>query len=360
VTTTHSCETARAWVDVDLGALVANAKTVAAKSGGRLLPMVKANGYGLGAVRAAGALEALTPWGYGVATLEEAAELRGAGIERPLVLFTPLRPAWIERCLELDLRPSVGDLEALCAWTAQSDRPFHLELDTGMSRSGFRYDDPALVSAAADVLRRARGWEGAFTHFHSPDGDLDATERQWQLFQDTLARLPRRPPLVHAANSGAAVRSPKYSADLVRPGIFLYGGEAGGVAPRPVAALRARVVGVRRVRAGDSVSYGATWRAGEAATIVTIGAGYADGFPRAAGCAPRRIELGNRLAPLVGRVAMDMMMVAVDDDHPVQLGDVATIWGGRISLDRQAEASGTVSYELLTMLGSRVPRRYAG
>jgi len=359
VTTTESCETARAWVDVDLGALVANAKTVAARSGGRLLPMVKANGYGLGAVRVACALEALGPWGYGVATLEEGAELRRAGIERPIVLFTPLLPAWIDRCLELDLRPSIGDLDALSAWTARSDRAFHLEIDTGMSRSGFRYDDRALVGAAGDALRDARGWEGAFTHFHSPGSDPDATERQWQRFQAALAGLPRRPPLVHAANSGAAVRGTRYTADLVRPGIFLYGGAAGGAVPRPVAALRARVVGVRRIEPGESVSYGATWRAERPVTIATVAAGYADGFPRATGSGAREIELGGRTAPVVGRVAMDMTMVALERGHDVALGDAATIWGGRISLDRQSEAAGTVAYELLTMLAARLPRRYA-
>jgi alanine racemase len=350
VTTSNPCTTARAWVDIDLGALVANARTVAEISGGRLLPMVKANGYGLGAVRIAEALEGVQPWGYGVATLDEGAELRRAGVARPIVLFTPLLPAWTDRCLELDLRPSIGDLDALRTWTARSTRPFHVEIDTGMSRSGFRHDDAALTGAVAEALRDAAGWEGIYTHFHSPEADSAATEQQWTRFQAAIGRLPRRPELVHAANSAAAVSGARYTADLVRPGIFLYGGGTSRgtsrPAPRPVAALRALV------------SYGGTWRAERPTTIATISAGYADGVPRAVGRGPRLVELGGQAAALVGRVAMDMIMVAIADDHAVAPGDVATIWGGLVSLDQQADAAGTVSYELLTMLGSRVPRRY--
>jgi len=357
VTTTSLCETDRAWVDVDLSVLVANAKTVAAISGGRLLPMVKANGYGLGAVAVARALEAVAPWGYGVATVREGAELRQAGITRPVLLCTPLLREWIDRCLELDLRPSIGDPAALEAWTARGSHPFHLEIDTGMGRSGFRYDDPGLRGAVAQRLRAAEGWEGAFTHFHSPESDRVATELQWARLQEVLGALPRRPALVHAANSAAALTGRRYTADLVRPGIFLYGGHVGTLAPAVVAALRTRVVGVRRVGEGDTVSYGASWRADAPTRIATIAIGYADGLPRAIGRA-RAVELGGRMVPVVGRVAMDMTMVALDDDHAVALGEVATIWGGAVSLDQQAEWAGTISYELLTALSPRIPRCY--
>jgi alanine racemase len=357
VTTPPACATARAWVDVDLSALAANAAALARIGGGRLLPMVKANGYGLGALPVVRALEPLDPWGYGVATLEEAAELRSAGIGRPIVLFTPLLPTWIERCLEHGVRPAIGDIDALRAWTARTDQPFHFEIDTGMARSGFRPDDPSLA-AAADLLRHAPGWEGVFTHFHSPDADPGLTERQWTRFNAAVAALPRRAPLVHAANSAAAITGNRYTADLIRPGIFLYGG--GGnvtVAPQPVAALRARVVAVRRLAPGDTVSYGATWRADCATTIATVAVGYADGFHRAAG-RPRMIELGGRLVPVAGRVAMDMTMVVAGDGQQVVPGEIATVFGGLVSLEEQARAAGTTSYELLTSLSPRVHRRY--
>ncbi len=356
-------ETARAWVDIDLGALVANARTLADACRTRLLPMVKANGYGLGAARVAGALEAIDPWGYGVATAEEALALRAAGVSRPILVVSPLAPESLEAVLAHGLRPAIGDTAVLRAWLARTAAPFHLEIDTGMSRAGIRWDDERGLGEAAAALGSAPGWEGIFTHFHSADTDDASTAVQWERFQAAVAALPRRAALVHAANSAAALRSPAYAADMVRPGIFLYGGgvRASGPEPRPVAALRARVLSVRAVAPGDTVSYGAEWRAASPTTIATLGIGYADGLPRAAerreSWPPRRVELRGRVVPLVGRVTMDMCMAAVDDGE-VAVGDVATVFGGAVSLDEQARSVGTVSYELLTSLGCRLPRRY--
>jgi alanine racemase len=350
-------ETARAWVDVDLAALVANARTIATRSGARLLPMVKANGYGLGAAAVARALLAVDPWGFGVATVEEGAELRAAGITLPVLVFTPLLPAAIPDFLEHRFRPVIGDVVALRAWTAFTSEPFHIEVDTGMARSGVRWDDAAAIGHLAASLAGAAGWEGVFTHFHSADHDSAATRRQAERFDATLAALGRRPPIVHAANSAAAL-SGRYAYDMVRPGIFLYGGCAGVDAPQPVAALRARVVGLRRVAAGDPVSYGATWHAARPATIATLGIGYADGVHRALS-GRGSVELHGAARPIVGRVTMDMTMVDVGD-APVAVGDVATLFGGSITLDAQAAAARTISYELLTSLGRRVPRVYRG
>jgi alanine racemase len=360
---TLSPDTARAWVDVDLGALVANARTLAAVCGSRLLPMVKANGYGLGAVEIAVALESLDPWGYGVATVEEGAALRFAGIVRPILVVSPFMPDASAPYLAHDLRPTIGDPAALASWCGRTSRPFHLEIDTGMSRAGVRWDDGGALEAVRRLLPDAPGFEGVFTHFHSADSDPPSADVQWERFQGVLAELPRRPQLVHAANSAAALRGRCYAGDLVRPGIFLYGGAAGAPEPKPVAAFRARVLAVRSVAAGETVSYGATWRAVRQTSVATIGAGYADGFPRATRNderdppPPRLIEIGGRTAPVVGRVTMDMTMIAVEDGS-VAVGDVATLYGGLVSLDQQARAAGTISYELLTGIGSRVPRRY--
>jgi alanine racemase len=359
---TFSPDTIRAWVDVDLAALVANARTVAAVSGSRLLPMVKANGYGLGAVAVARALEAVDPWGFGVASTEEGASLRGAGISRPILVVAPLLPQEIERYLELDLRPSIGDSTSLAAWTAHGGRPFHVEIDTGMSRAGVRWNDAAELRRLAAELGVARGWEGVFTHFCAAESEGEITQIQWDRFQHVLHSLPRRPALVHAANSAAALRGSCYAADLVRPGIFLYGGAVGKAAPRPVAALRARVIATRSIDAGDTVGYGPGWRADRSTVVATVGVGYADGFPRSPangkGAQDRAIELNGKLVPVVGRVTMDMCMVAVEGR--VAVGDVATIYGGLVSIDRQAENAGTISYELLTRLGPRLVRRYQG
>ena len=360
---TAPSETARAWVDVDLDALVANARTLAAACGTPLLPMVKANGYGLGAIRVALALQPLGPWGYGVATPEEGAALREAGVQRPILVVSPLTRETLESTVSLGFRPAIGEPEMLRAWLARTEAPFHLEIDTGMARGGIRWSDAAAVAACAGELAAASGWEGVFTHFHSADTDEGSIAEQWSRFQTTLAAFPRRPSLVHAANSAAALCGRTYAADMIRPGIFLYGGEARrqGPAPLPVAALRARVAAVRRVGPGESVSYGATWIADRPTTIATLAIGYADGLPRAAERGaerpPRVVELGGRRVPMVGRVTMDMCMVAVDDGR-VAVGDVATIFGGVITLDQQADSVGTIAYELLTSLGPRLPRRY--
>lgn len=346
----------RAWLDVDLAALLRNARRFQELIDSPLLPMVKADGYGLGAVAVARALEAADPWGYGVATPEEGATLRAAGITRPVVVFSPLQTSGVAACRKHELRPVIGDLAALDAWCTQGAGPFHIEIDTGMSRSGFRWHDGEAISKLAGRLEGIAGWEGIFTHFHSVDVDEAASREQATRFEEVLAVLPSRPPLVHIASSAAAQLGAEFSGDLARPGIFLYGGRAGGLEPEPVARLCARVVALRRLRAGDTVSYGAEAEVEADTTIATLGIGYGDGVPRALG-SRGLVELGGLLFPIVGRVTMDMIMVDVEDT-PVSLGDVAVLFGGLLALDDQAALAGTISYELLTILTPRVVRRY--
>jgi len=356
---------ARAWLEVDLAKLVANARTVAATAGVPILPMVKANGYGLGAVAVARALESVDPWGFGVATWTEAEELRRAGIERPVVVFTP----WVKGTGDLGpgtagVRPVIGDVDSLAAWLSdppvRSPRspvpPFHLEIDTGMSRAGIRWNDHASLQRAAELVAEAPGWEGVFTHFHSSESDLPATEEQWDRFVDALCWFPRRPRFVHAANSAGALRGKVFAGDLVRPGIYLYGGGVGEWAPAPqvVAALKARVVAVRKLEAGESVSYNATWSADGPVEIVTLACGYADGLLRS-GSGRVRVEIDGAVVPVVGRITMDMTMVAVPAGT-VRPGAVATVFGGKVPLLEHATSLGTNVYEALTAIGPRIPR----
>src|SRR3954452_12005236 len=346
LTTTFSPETARAWVDVDLAALVANARKVAAVSGSRLLPMVKANGYGLGAVEVARALEAVNPWGFGVASIEEGESLRSAGITRPILVATPLIPQSIPRYIQHDLRPAVGAPVTLDAWLAQGDRPFHLEIDTGMSRAGVRWNDGPALERIRTTLKTARAWEGVFTHFLDSESDEGTTALQWRRFQETMQVLPRRASLVHAANSAAALQGTRYAADLVRPGIFLYGGAAGRAIPQPVAALRARVVAVRSVDAGDTVGYGGSFRSDRRCNIATLAVGYADGFPRSARNSQAGLpgfELKAKLVRPVPGATMDMCMVLVDE--PFVVRNVGPVYGALVPLDRKADMAGTISYE---------------
>ena len=348
----------RAWVDVDLAAIVANARRVAESAAARLVPMIKANGYGLGAVPIARALEAVDPWGFGVATIGEAAELRAAQVERAILLFTPILAEQIEAARALRVTPVICDIAALRCWVEGAPGlAFHIGIDTGMARAGIPYDDRAALAAARDLVSGRPGYEGICTHFHSAEDDPAATARQWDRLHDTVAALGPRPPLVHAANSAAALAGPRLSGDLVRPGIFLYGGRAGPHEPAAVARFQARVVATRTVRQGESVSYGATWSAPHQATIATVAAGYADGIPRALS-GKGVVEIDGRRCPIRGRVTMDMTLV--ETSEPVDVGAVATIFGGLVSLDEQATAAGTISYELLTRLSDRVKRRYTG
>lgn len=350
-------ETQRAWVDIDLDALLRNALSYRDKVGVPLLLMVKADGYGLGGIAAARTLLAARPWGFGVATVDEARALHLKGIVAPVVVFTPLNPAQIDLHHAVASRPTIGDLTALGAWLAAGDRPFHLEIDTGMRRSGFAWNDRAVLAEAGGLLREATGWEGAFTHFHSAERDPQATATQWQRFEEALAILGRRPPLLHAANSAAGgAHGATYAADLARPGIHLYGGTVAGLDAVPVAALRARVVAVRRLSTGESVSYDATWQAPGPTTVATLAIGYGDGVPRALSNVGL-VELLGQRRPIVGRVTMDQMMIDAGD-LPVAVGDVATVFGGMVTLDEQAALAGTIGYELLTSLGARLPRLY--
>jgi alanine racemase len=349
----------RAWIEVDLSAVVENARTVARTTGARLLPVVKANAYGVGAVAVSGALETADPWGYALATVDEATELRRAGIGRPLLVLTPARADEFVALTTHGLRPVLDDPDVIRAWGARG--PFHLEVDTGMGRSGIRWDRVAAVREVLDTPHL----EGVFTQFHSADvaGD-DTTDAQLERFRAALRELPRKPALRHVANSAAAMRDRKYALDLVRPGIFLLGGEpgAGLAAGRPVVSMRARVVSVRRVAGGDTVSYGARWAAPRETTIATLAIGYPDGPRRRLGLdAGAYVLLNGRRCPIAGVVTMDFTMVDAGDAQ-VRVGDVATLLGeadgDRITLAQLVGWSGDVQHAVLTSLGARPPRIY--
>jgi alanine racemase len=350
----------RAWVEVNLAAVVENARTVARVAGTRLLPIVKANAYGLGAVAVSRALEQVDPWGYGVATLEEGAELRAAGIARPVLVCTPAQPDQFATLHRLDLTPAIGDAQTLAAWLAHGDRPCHLEIDTGMGRAGVRWDaiDDVKAGPGADRI------SGCFTQLHSSERDDGTAERQLERFLEAVGRLPRRPPLLHVANSGAAMRGARFALDAVRPGVYLYGGTPGGsLEPgAAVVSLRARVVSVRRVRAGDSVSYNATWQAPRDTVVATLGIGYGDGLRRSAGFSGKTtVLLNGARCPIIGLVMMDYTIVETGET-PVRVGDVATLIGeaegGRTTLEQFASWSDCMQREFLTGLGSRLPRIY--
>jgi alanine racemase len=349
----------RAWVEIDLGALQQNAAALAEHARARLLPMIKADAYGLGAIPVARVLEPLEPWGYGVATIREGLELRAAGITRPVVVFTPLAIEELADVRAAELTPSMSRAESIARWRADGGGPWHLAIDTGMSRAGVRWDEIEELHAAIAECPP----EGAYTHFHSAELNDGSHVMQERRFREAVAALPHRPRLLHAENSAALARRDRSAWDCVRPGIFLYGvgsGEAAMLEPRPVVHVHARIVDLRRLRNGDTVSYQATYRAVGDRRIATLGIGYADGYPRALsnrGCA----LVGKRRVCVAGIVTMDMTMVDVTD-APCALGDVATVIGddgdARLDVASVARTADMSPYELLTGLRSRISRVY--
>src|SRR5215831_1192792 len=341
---------ARAWVDVDLGALLQNGTAYAARAGVPLLPMVKADAYGLGAVPVARALERLDPWGFGVATVAEGEELRQSGMTRPIVVFTPLLVDDLGAAAKAGLTPTLGARETIARWR-DTGRPWQLAIDTGMSRAGIQWNE---LGSIADLVE-AFPPEGAFTHFHSADVADESRATQEERFTRAIATLPVRPTMLHAENSSAVERRGQSPWTVARPGIFLYGvgiGVESGLTPCHVATVHARVVDLRVIEDGETVSYGATYRALGRRRIATLGIGYADGYRRILGNHAVAL-VGGRRAPVVGVVTMDMTMLDVTD-VPCEMGDVATLIGrdgdDELTVSDLARFGGLSPYEVLTGL----------
>ena len=349
---------ARAWVEIDLGALRRNATVLAERAGVPLLPMVKADAYGLGVIEVVRALEPLQPWGYGVATVEEGRQLRESGIGRPIVVFTPLGDEDLPGAATSALIPVLSRGSAITLWGA-TRMPWHLGIDTGMSRAGVRWDD---VGRLVPLLRTVIP-AGACTHFHSAELNDGTMEEQERRFITAVEALPSRPPMLHLENGAAIARRRGSRWSVVRPGIFLYGvgsGAGADVQPEPVVSVRARIVELRTLRAGEPVSYDATWHAEGARTIATVPIGYADGYRRA--LSNRGTALVNgRPARVAGIVTMDMTMIDVTN-VPCDVGDVVTLigrdGGASISVEDVAAAAEMSPYELLTGLRQRMTRSY--
>ena len=349
--------TTRAWVDIDLGALLRNGEALAKHARVPLLPMVKADGYGLGVLPVVRTLAKLAPYGFGVATVQEGLELRAAGIAGRIIVFTPLLVAELARMREARLEPTLSSAETITAWMESGGGPWHLAIDTGVSRAGVRW---GCIASVADAVRRAPP-EGAFTHFHSSELDDGSMELQEQRFRDAIVALPARPAILHADNSAATVRRSPSPWSLVRPGVFLYGvgsGARAALQPEAVVHLRARVVELRDLRVGDSVGYDATWRATRPARVATLALGYADGYRRSLGNNAEALVNGRRV-PVIGTVMMDMTVIDVTG-VPCAVGDRATLVGADgdhlLTVESVAARAGLSPYELLTGLRQRIVR----
>jgi len=369
---TNLCD--RAWVEVEARALLRNVSTLRNVVGTNVefIPMVKADAYGLGLARAVQLLKTTNPWGFGVATLAEGLELRKLGVKSPILLISPLPPASVEVAIEAGLQIGISNVETLRLATDVADRvglpiKMHIEIDTGIGRAGFSWKEvKGWKRDLDDAVSLGAQWLGAYTHLHSADENHDAVLEQWSRFQGVLGQLDvPEEALIHIVNSAGVLRFPRFGASAIRSGIFLYGGRAGLdlLDPDPVVSVRARVVHIREAGPGDTVGYGATYQAEVSERWGSLGIGYGDGIPRSLGNRGSVLIHGCRV-PIIGRISMDVTVVNISSLPNVSLGDVATLIGSddgeQIKLDDVAEQAGTIGYEILTGLSSRLPRIWKG
>ncbi len=370
-----------AWAEISASAIAHNVAAIrTVLNGARLCAVVKANGYGHGALLAARAALAAGSDYLAVAIVDEGIELREAGVKAPILLLAEVPPTTIDDALANGLTVTVGSLDGARAVVEVAERRpgmhlVHLKVDTGMHRMGVA---PEVVDEVVDVLRASPSVEldGIYTHLSVADGERDEdrayTQGQIALFDTIVARLAERGvrfALVHCANSAGALGYPNARYDMVRVGLALYGYLPDpwladaltqvGATLAPALTLRARVVARRRVAAHERPSYGRARELPRESTIVTVPFGYADGYPRRLFRAGAHVLINGRSYPLAGNVTMDQLLVDVGDDH-VALGDEVVLLGRQgelvVSGDQWAQWADTITWEILCGVGARVPR----
>ena len=370
-----------AWVEIDLNAIRHNASAVKRRlnPGTRLMAVVKADGYGHGAVQCAKtALNSGAEY-LGVATVDEAIALREAYVNAPILILGEPPATAIPLLLAYKIMPAVYTAEFAIRYADAADAfgvsaPFHLKVNTGMNRIGVRWDE--VVEFARQIsFHRALDMVGTFTHFATADcpGTIDF-ERQVKRFYEAVNALRAagiNPGIVHAANSAAAIRYPEVQLDMVRLGISLYGfypcPEAYPMIDlKPAMSVKARITDVKTLPVGEGVSYGLNYRSPGAVKICTMPIGYADGFRR--GLSGRTdVLLAGRRFHQVGNICMDQSMFEVNlrqrNDLDPQIGDTVTIVGEQgeasVTIDQMAETLGTIQHEVAIGFGcSRLPRLY--
>lgn len=365
-----------AWVEVDLGAVAHNVAALKALTspGTLFMAVVKAEGYGHGAVEVARAAVDAGADRLGVATVDEGSALRRAGLTAPIQVLSEPPPESAAKVVSDGLIPALYTRDfaialSRAATLASATANFHLKVDTGMNRIGVPSE------SAADFVESLRGlpgiaMEGVFTHFATADipGDWEF-EQQVDRFDAVLGDMRSRgisAGIAHAANSAATVIHPETHLGMVRCGIAIYGlhpsgSTAGEVELRPAMAVKARIARVKRIALGDGVSYGFTYHAASPVTIATLPLGYADGVRR--GLSNRaKVLIGGAECQQVGRVCMDQLMVEVPRGVAAAVGDEAVLIGSQgtstVPLDAQAEILETINYEVACGYGMRLPRRY--
>ena len=360
-------------VEVDLEAVRHNVRRLRPERA-ELLAVVKADGYGHGDVGVSrAALEAGASW-IGVALVEEGLGLRERGIEAPILVLSECPPGSEKEALAAGLTPSVYTPDGL-AGLAEAARALgrparvHLKVDTGMHRVGL-WPPSAARAFTRDLVDAGLELEGLWTHFAASEEDEEGTREQLRRLleaRDALAGDGIRPRLVHAANSAATIRFPETHLDLVRPGAAVYGVDPGrGIGPafglRPALTWRSAVTMVKRLPAGERLSYGWRYRLERPANVATVPVGYEDGYPRGLSSKAHVLIRGRRHR-VAGTVTMDQILVDCGDDD-VRPGDEVVLIGAqgdeRITAEELAGHLGTIGYEMVTAISERVPRDHVG
>jgi alanine racemase len=353
----------RTWAEVALGAIRHNVRTLKRRAAdARLMAVVKADAYGHGAVPVSRAALEAGAGSLAVVTVEEGAELRRAGVDAPILVFTDLLPDELALAGEYRLQVTAHSIPSARRIVAHPGLEAHLKINTGMNRWGVEPDE-------AGEARKILGSQlvGVYTHLASADSDNETTSRQLAVFDAVLAARDFDGVLVHAANSAGTLWHSSSRYDCVRPGIALYGlhpaGDEGDPADedlRPALSLKSYVAGVRRLAPGEGVSYGLTFRAEAPMFAATVPVGYAEGYRRILSNRASALVRGER-RPLLGRVTMDACAFGVDDG--VEVGDEVVLVGEQggesVRAEEVARWSDTINYEVTTGIDARrVERSY--
>ena len=370
---------------VDLAALQANFRAIQEFVGApRIIAVVKANAYGHGAGRVALALEQTGATMLACADIEEGIIIRQAGVRVPILVFGALSVSDLDGLFEFALTPTISTPGAARAVQAAAARlkttiGYHLKIDTGMNRLGFRHDN--LRRTLPDLLGSANlRLEAVYTHFASADvpessifnDQRERFESAWSVVNDLIPKAESLEPsariLRHACNSAALLRDSRVWYDAVRPGLLLYGivppPLASTIQLAPVMSLTSRVVAVKGLRPGEGVGYGWRYQADSPRSVAVIPAGYADGLDTRL-CGSGHVLIRGQRAPIVGAVSMDMITVDVTNLGDVQPGDEVVLLGRQGSESWQqidarevAAAIGTIPWEVVCRLGTRIERQY--
>lgn len=371
----------RTWAEVDFDKLAHNYHALRglAPAGTKYLGLVKADAYGHGAVPVAKKLEELGADYLGVACLDEAIEVREAGVKTPILILGCTSSIYAAELVKYNITQACYDLEYAKELSAGAQKTggtitVHIQCDTGMTRLGFMCHEDTMEKSASEIIEAVKlpglKAEGIFTHFSDSDGSEEYTMLQFGRFQDIIQRvrdLGYEFEIRHCANSAATLLYPATYLDMIRPGIVQFGHFPDAKMDHalcdlvPVLELKSRVATVRDVPANTPVSYGRTNTLTRPSRLAVIPVGYGDGFCRGFSNKLTVLINGKKL-PIVGRICMDMCMVDVTDAPDVKEGDVAILYGSDGTNDQPVEAGAeimnTISYELLCVLTKRIPRIY--